>query len=80
MPLIFMAGGLLQKLGGANQPGMCHSYEEARVKIGRLQSGDLQFQNEICREQKRILAPFHTDYCTQQWKQTFKPIALGEMQ
>jgi hypothetical protein len=75
-PLIFMSGGLLEKCGGSDQPGMCHSYAEAREKIARLQRGDEQLRNQILHSQVRILAPFQSAYCTSVWKDTFAPIAL----
>ena len=36
MPLVFMAGGLLDQLGGADLPGRCESIAEAQEKIRRI--------------------------------------------
>ncbi|MFN3192034.1 MAG: hypothetical protein ACE361_16100 [Aureliella sp.] len=77
LPLIFMSGGLLESCGGADQPGLCRSFEEARAKILRLQSGDESFRAEVCESQKQILAPFLSQYCTDVWRQSFQPIAMG---
>ena len=77
LPLIFMSGGLLEKCGGPNQPGMCSTYEEARQKISRLQNADTNFRDSIRQSQIRILEPFNSSYCTSVWKNTFAPIAIG---
>lgn len=76
LPLIFMSGGLLEKCGGSDQPGLCHSYTEAREKIQRLQNGDSDFRTKLLTAQKQILKPFESQYCTSEWKKTFVPIAL----
>lgn len=76
LPLIYMSGGLLEKCGGPDQPGMCRSYEEARAKIRRLQAGDDAFRSELLVAQQRILRPFESEYCTSIWKKNFAPIAL----
>jgi hypothetical protein len=78
MPLIFMAGGLLEKCGGSDQPGMCRTYEEAREKIARLQRGDTKFCEAVRESQRKILEPFESDYCTQEWKKNFLPHAIGK--
>jgi hypothetical protein len=78
MPVIFMAGGLLESCGGEDQPGRCVNYEEARAKIQRLQNGDLAFRRHICESQMKILQPFGADYCASVWRENFLPVARGE--
>lgn len=78
MPLIFMSGGLLEKCGGSDQPGMCRTYEEAREKIARLQRGDTKFREAVRDAQRKILEPFESEYCTEEWKKNFLPHAIGK--
>ena len=40
MPLVFMAGGLLDTLGGLDLPGQCQDPEEAHEKIERILGDD----------------------------------------
>lgn len=76
-PLVFMAGGLLESLGGGDQPGLCRSYDEARVKIGRLLGGDVGFQETIRERQRSILRHFEPAYCSRVWRDNFLPL-VGE--
>lgn len=55
MPLIFMAGGMLDRLGGLKLPGRCESYAIARQKIKRLLAGDTAFQERIRQSQGVLL-------------------------
>ncbi len=73
-PLIYMARGLLEALGGHRQPGLCHTYAEARAKIERLRGGDEAFRREIQEAQKTILEHFKPEYCEEVWRQNFLPL------
>lgn len=72
-PLIFMAGGLLESLGGAEQPGLCRDAAEAREKIERLRQGDVSLREAILTSQKRILRHFEPAYCEAVWRREFLP-------
>lgn len=76
-PLVFMAGGLLEALGGADQPGLCRTYEEARAKIGRLRAGDRALQDAILAAQRAILAHFEPERCARAWRKNFLPLVGG---
>lgn len=54
MPLIFMANGMLDKLGGINLPGRCKTINEAKNKIKRLMDGDRKF-TQLVKESQVIL-------------------------
>lgn len=74
MPLVYMAGGLLEPLGGPDQPGMCRSYDEAREKIARLRDGDAALREAICARQKAILDHFEPERCSRAWRENFLPL------
>ncbi len=74
MPLVYMAGGLLEPLGGPDQPGLCRSYDEAREKITRLRSGDEALRAAIRTQQKAILAHFDPETCSRAWRANFLPL------
>lgn len=77
MPLIYMAGGLLESFGGENQPGMAKTIEEAKEKIDRILGGDEDFINEIKEKQVKILDEFKYDYIKSEWEKNFLPIVKG---
>jgi hypothetical protein len=72
-PLIFMAGGLLESLGGRDQPGLCRDVAEVRGKIDRLRRGDGTLRDSILIAQKRILRHFQPAYCEEVWRREFLP-------
>lgn len=74
MPLVYMAGGLLEPLGGPDQPGMCRSYDEAREKIARLRNGDAGLREAIRSRQESILDHFEPARCTRAWRENFLPL------
>lgn len=55
MPLVFMAGGMLDRLGGLALPGRCKSYQEVRQKIKQLLAGDSTLQDQIRQSQLVLL-------------------------
>ncbi|WP_439112239.1 glycosyltransferase [Hydrogenophaga sp.] len=55
MPLVFMAGGMLDRLGGLNLPGRCATYAKAREKLKRLLAGDTVLQQQIADSQAILL-------------------------
>jgi glycosyltransferase involved in cell wall biosynthesis len=71
MPLVFMAGGLLDQLGGEKLPGRCRAPKEARGKIERLLSGDSSLAESIRESQPCLLEKMKTDYCAPIWRRNF---------
>ncbi|MCY1391464.1 Glycosyl transferases group 1 [compost metagenome] len=55
MPLVFMAGGLLDRLGGVDLPGRCTSIKEARNKVTRILAGDSALIDSIRGSQAVLL-------------------------
>lgn len=74
MPLIFMAEGLLDTIGGDKLPGRCKTEKEARKKIRRIMQGDKKFINQIVESQKVLLEPFKYNYCREYWEKAFAKI------
>lgn len=76
-PLIFMAGGLLESLGGPDQPGLCRDHAEAREKIERLRRGDTALCTAIRSAQRSILRHFEPEACATVWRRNFLPLLRG---
>lgn len=69
MPLVFMAGGMLDHLGGEKLPGRCESITEARKKIKLLSQGDKKLIQQILSTQEILLEPMQKDYCRKYWEE-----------
>ena len=67
MPLIFMAGGMLDSLGGEGLPGRCKNISEARRKIKRLMNGNQSLLRSIKESQYILLYKMDPEYCHQFW-------------
>lgn len=74
LPLIYMAGGLLDRLGGEKLPGRCKSLEEAKKKCNRILRGDRRFIHKIRQSQKILLKKMSYGYCKEIWTKSFKKI------
>ncbi|MGG4144505.1 hypothetical protein ABEW34_15375 [Paenibacillus algorifonticola] len=74
MPVLYLQGGLLNKLGGERQSGCCKNISEARNKIQRIFDGDTKLIEEIREDQKKILHYFSFQYNKMSWEQNFIPI------
>ncbi|MBR0693269.1 glycosyltransferase [Bradyrhizobium lablabi] len=68
MPLVFMAGGLLDRLGGIDLPGRSKTPKEARQKVERILSGDRRLIDSIRQSQQRLLEPMKADACEADWR------------
>lgn len=78
MPLIFMAGGVLEYLAKKKLPGCCHTPEEACIKVQRILKGDQAFTDEVISSQQTILREFNTQYVEGIWRKNFSPHILVE--
>jgi glycosyltransferase involved in cell wall biosynthesis len=74
MPLVFMAGSLLDRLGGGDLPGRCKTVKEARRKTQRLLSGDLQLAKRIRETQPRLLDQMRLEYGLPIWRRNFAKV------
>ena len=68
LPLVFMGGGLLDKLGGRNLPGRCSTLKEAKHKIGRILEGDTHLIESIRSSQSILLRELSYEHCFPHWK------------
>lgn len=71
MPIIYMRGGILEKLGGANQPGACQTYAEAHEKLSNILRGDKKLIEEIRSAQEEIIKFFMYEHSEEHWKENF---------
>ncbi|MGQ9557379.1 MAG: glycosyltransferase [Desulfurispora sp.] len=74
MPLIFMAGGMLDRLGGKELPGRCKSVKEARRKIRRIMQDDWNFIEKVRRSQVCLLESMNFEKCATYWRENFKQV------
>ena len=79
MPLVFMAGGLLDHLGGTGLPGRCTSIAEARDKIRRILRDDWKLIDHIRATQPRLLEAMRPEACRPAWVDNFGKI-LAELE
>ncbi|QHD08385.1 glycosytransferase [Pseudomonas sp. R76] len=77
MPLLFMAGGMLDKMGGAALPGRCKTVAEAKAKAKRLMRDDQGFIQRIRDTQRVLLEPMKAKNCEQAWQRGFRQIING---
>jgi glycosyltransferase involved in cell wall biosynthesis len=74
MPLVFMAGGMLDQMGGKKLPGRAKTIGDARKKIKRILKGDWKFIRQIQESQKILLKPMSSEYCKPLWQTGLKKI------
>lgn len=74
MPLVFMGGGMLDRLGGMDLPGRCTTHGEARLKLGRLLNGDVDLIAAIRDSQKVLLDPMRMESCEPAWRTAWSRI------
>lgn len=68
MPLVFMGGGMLDRLGGHGLPGRCESLKEARRKVEQLLEGDETLVNDIRESQVTLLERMTAEHCEPAWR------------
>jgi glycosyltransferase involved in cell wall biosynthesis len=74
MPLIFLAGGLLDRLGGRNLPGRAATVKDARQKIERILSGDENLLRDIRQSQPILLESMKVENCEPHWRTGIRTI------
>lgn len=72
MPLVFMAGGMLDFIGGKDLPGRCKSIAQARNILMRLSAGDKALAEKIISQQGCLLDTFRKDFCRDKWTKAFE--------
>lgn len=74
IPLLFMANGMLDRLGGIDLPGRCNTVQEARQKIERVLSNDRDLIVDIKQHQVRLLTSMKSEHCEPLWRAGFERI------
>lgn len=74
LPLIFMAGGLMDELGGKDLPGRCKTIAEAKRKCRRILNGDIRYADWIRKTQAVLLEPMSYEACKSKWEIAFQKI------
>ena len=74
MPLVFMAGGMLDRMGGKSLPGRCVTVIEARHKIERILADDWRLIDSIRSSQAVLLEAMKPENCEQAWRAGFARI------
>ena len=77
MPLVFMAGGMLDQLGGRHLPGRCRTEAQAHRKIERLLAGDRRLIDSIRTTQSVLLESMSPERCMPQWQRGFARIVAS---
>jgi len=67
MPLIFMSGGMLDRMGGAALPGRAKTWSEARSKVQRLIEGDASFAEAVRSSQNSLLNDMMAENLEEFW-------------
>jgi glycosyltransferase involved in cell wall biosynthesis len=75
MPLVFMAGGMLDRMGGRDLPGRCRTTSEARQKVERILSDDWKLIEALRTSQTVLLEPMKPENCEPAWREGFTRIA-----
>jgi glycosyltransferase involved in cell wall biosynthesis len=74
MPLVFMAGGLLDRLGGSKLPGRCTSIKEARKKVMSMLDGDRALIDAIRSSQPQLLDAMRPENLIDSWRSGFAAV------
>lgn len=74
MPLVFMAGGMLDQMGGRNLPGRCLSLDEAKSKARRILDGDRHLTEGIRKSQGVLLESMQAERCRETWRTGIKSV------
>lgn len=77
MPLVFMAGGMLDRIGGQRLPGRAKSWDEARRKVRRLLDGDLAFISDVRSTQPVLLEAMKVENLRASWTEGMHSIELA---
>lgn len=77
IPLVFMAGGMLDRLGGDCLPGRARSLEEAKRIIKRILNDDSTLISDIKKSQAVLLSCMDPRKCEIPWRASFQRISAG---
>jgi glycosyltransferase involved in cell wall biosynthesis len=76
--LVFMAGGMLDRLGGSDLPGRCRSDAEARGKLSRILADDRNLIDRIRTSQTVLLEKMRPNVLEPAWREGLRRV-LSEL-
>jgi glycosyltransferase involved in cell wall biosynthesis len=68
MPLVFLGGGMLDRMGGTDLAGRCKDADEARAKLRRILGGDQRLIEDIRTSQAHLLNDLRPANLEQTWQ------------
>ena len=77
MPVVFMAGGMLDQLGGRDLPGRARNVKEARTKLSRVLDGDRAFIERLRATQRVLLERMEPENLAGAWKAGIQKVVAG---
>lgn len=77
-PVLYLTGGLLERLAWLPLPGACRTADEMRVKAERLLSGDRDFAMQIKMSQKAIIERLSDENVYQAWSRAMQKMRLAQ--
>jgi glycosyltransferase involved in cell wall biosynthesis len=77
MPLVFMGGGLLDRLAGKKLPGRASSRRNARSKLERILNGDRKLIADIRSSQTVLLDAMRSERLRSAWQHSMATIVAG---
>lgn len=69
MPLVYMAGGMLDRMGGSALPGRCETVRQARRMIERILGNDRRLIDRILATQPILLEGMQPERCEPAWRE-----------
>jgi hypothetical protein len=75
-PVLYLEGGLIDRLAGNRLPGACANVPEIKTKARRLIEGDRALAEKVRSEQGRVLETFGPEVVRRQWA----AVLFGEAQ
>lgn len=74
MPVVYMAGGLLDRVATKDFPGRAKSARDAKRKIRKILNGNKRLTRSIRLSQEEIIKPFVYESCRETWAKNFEMI------
>lgn len=76
MPVVFLAGGILDCCGGQNLPGRCKTVAQAKQLLKRLSAGDKRLAKHMITAQKYLQEFLDATKCADSWNQAFARLLM----
>lgn len=77
-PVVYLSGGLLERLAGRDRAGCAKSWEAAKQLVQRLVRGDHRLADAIVAAQRGIVAQFDESATAPRWRQAMAGAMMSE--